>query len=73
MYSVRDVVRIGPCRAENKLSNDKKYVIIGLILRKLYIYEHTSVGSHTDGEVAIYLLFIVMIKDIQLIMIIKIK
>ena len=35
--------------------------------------EYFSVGTHTDGEMAIYLLFILMIKDKELIMIIKIE
>ena len=44
-----------------------------MITIMLYIYEHTSVGTRMDGEMAIYLLFILMIKDKGLIMIIQIK
>ena len=43
------------------------------LLRKLYIDESTWVGTHTDGKMAIYLLFILTIKDKRVIMIIMIK
>ena len=66
-------MRIGSCRAENYLSIDIKYVIIREILRKLYIDENTCVSTHTDGEMAIYLLFILTIKDKRVVIIITIK
>ena len=47
-----------PCRAENYLSNDIKYVRIGQILTKLQSSEHTTVGTHRNREMASYLLFI---------------
>ena len=45
-YSARDLVMSKPCRAENYLSNDMKYVTIGQLLTKLQTSEHTTVGTH---------------------------
>ena len=41
-YNARDLVISKPCRAENYLSNDIKYVRIGQILTKLQSSEHYS-------------------------------
>ena len=43
-------------RAETYLSNDIKYVRIGLILTKLQSSEHTTVGTHRNREMVSYLL-----------------
>ena len=59
----RDLVISRPCRAENYLSNDIKYVKIRQILTKLQSSEHTTVGTNRNGEMANYLLFIDIIRD----------
>ena len=47
-----------PCRAENYLLNDTKYVKIGSILTKLQTSGHTIDENHRKREMANYLLFI---------------
>ena len=56
--STLDLVIIKSCRAENVLSNDIKYVMIGYILPELHIPEHTTVGTHRNRKMSNYLLFI---------------
>ena len=55
-YSGRDLVISKLSRAETYLSNDIKYVRIGLILTKLQSSEHTTVGTHRNREMVSYLL-----------------
>ena len=53
-YSARDLVISKPCRAENYLSNDIKYVRIGQILTKLQSSEHSAVRTHRNREMTNY-------------------
>ena len=54
-----------PCRADNYLSNDIKYVRIGQILTKLQSSEHSTVRTQRNREMANYLLFIDIIGNID--------
>ena len=54
-----------PCRADNYLSNDIKYVRIGQILTKLQSSEHSTAGTQGNRVVANYLLFIDIIGNID--------
>ena len=47
--SARDLMNVESCRAENLLSNDIKYVMIGQILTKC-LPEHSTVGTHRKQE-----------------------
>ena len=42
------LVRIGSCKAGDKLSNDTKYVMIRYILTKLIIFKHTKDGTNRN-------------------------
>ena len=56
--SARDSVIFDSCRADNLVSNDIKYVMIGQILTELHIPEHTRVRTHRNRKTLNYLLFI---------------
>ena len=58
--SARDLAITESCRAENLLSNDIKYVMIGYTLTELHIPEHTTVGTHRNRKMPNYLLFVDM-------------
>ena len=46
------------CRAEQFLSNDIKYVMIGKILKEIHFPKHTAVGTHQSRKMPNYLLVI---------------
>ena len=56
--SARDLMIIESCRAENLLSNDIKYVMIGKVFTELHIPEHATVGILRNRKMPNYLLFI---------------